>query len=118
AAALKLLSNAMLHVSFLAAGELMAAARRSGLDPAAVFRLLCTIMPYLESRSRAYLERAYDRPMFQLSGAVKDQGLALDLGRAHGAAMPLLAVSREIYAMAEPQHGNEETIAVLETYPQ
>jgi 3-hydroxyisobutyrate dehydrogenase len=118
AAGLKLLANAFLHVSSLAAAELMAAARRADLDEAAAFPLLCRIMPYLQARSRGYLERVHDRPMFELSGAVKDQGLALDLGRAHGAAMPLLAVSRELYAMAEPQHGHEEMTAVIETYPQ
>ncbi|HSR23873.1 MAG TPA: NAD(P)-dependent oxidoreductase [Candidatus Eisenbacteria bacterium] len=117
AAALKLVSNAMLHVSTVAAAELMAAGRRAGLDPAAVFRLLCRTMPYLEARSRGYLARSHDRPMFELSGAVKDQGLALELGRAGGAAMPLLALSRELFAMAEPEHGSEEMTAVIERYP-
>ena len=117
AAALKLLSNAMLHVATLAAAELMATGRRAGLDEAAVFRLLCRTVPYLQARSRGYLERVHDRPMFELSGAVKDQGLALALGRAHGAAMPLLAVSRELFAMAEPEHGREEMTAVIERYP-
>lgn len=117
AASLKLLANAMLHVGTLAAAELMAAGRRSGLDPEAVFRLLCRTMPYLQARRRGYLEHAHDHPTFALSGAVKDQGLALDLGRAHGAAMPLLALSRELYALAEPEHGSEEMTAVIERYP-
>jgi 3-hydroxyisobutyrate dehydrogenase len=117
AAALKLLANAMLHVGTVAAGELMAAGRRARLDPEAVFRLLCRTMPYLQARRRGYLEHDHDNPTFALSGAVKDQGLALDLGRAHGAAMPLLALSRELYALAEPEHGSEEMTAVIEQYP-
>jgi 3-hydroxyisobutyrate dehydrogenase len=118
AQSLKLLSNALLHVCTLAAAELMAAGRCLQLDPQAVFRLLCRTVPYLQARSRGYLERAHDNPLFALSGAVKDQGLALDLGRAHGAAMPLLALSRELFAMAEPEHGAEEMTAVIEGYPQ
>ncbi len=117
AASLKLLSNAMLHVCSLAAAELMAAGRRAEVDPEAVFRLLCRTMPYLQLRRRGYLERSHDDPMFELSGAVKDQTLALELGRAHGAALPLLAVSRELYAMAELEHGREEMTAVIESYP-
>jgi 3-hydroxyisobutyrate dehydrogenase-like beta-hydroxyacid dehydrogenase len=118
AAELKLLSNAMLHVGSLAAAELMAAGRRAGLDPAAVFRLLARAMPALQARSQSYLERRHDQPTFTLSGAVKDQSLALELGRAHGAVLPLLALSRELYAMAEPVHGREEMTAVIETYIQ
>jgi 3-hydroxyisobutyrate dehydrogenase len=117
AAGLKLLGNALLHVGTLAAAELMSSARRAGLDEAATFRVLCRIMPYLQARSRGYLERSHDRPLFTLSGSVKDQGLALEMGHAHGAAMPLLALSRELYAMAEPRHGHEEMTAVIETYP-
>jgi 3-hydroxyisobutyrate dehydrogenase len=118
AQSLKLLSNALLHICTLAAAELMAAGRRAQLDQQAVFRLLCRTVPYLQARSRGYLERAHDHPLFALSGAVKDQGLALDLGHAHGAAMPLLALSRELFAMAEPEHGAEEMTAVIERYPQ
>jgi 3-hydroxyisobutyrate dehydrogenase-like beta-hydroxyacid dehydrogenase len=75
-------------------------------------------MPYLQARSRSYLDRAHDQPLFELAGAVKDQGLALDMCHAHGAAMPLLGLSRELYAMAEPAHGHEEMTAVIEMFPQ
>ena len=117
-AKLKLLNNAMLHVCGLAAAELMAAARRADVDPNAALRLLSRLMPYLQARKRGYLERSHDNPTFQLSGAIKDQSLALELGRAHGAAMPLLGLSRELYALAEPEHGAKELTAVIEAYPQ
>jgi 3-hydroxyisobutyrate dehydrogenase-like beta-hydroxyacid dehydrogenase len=116
-AGLKLVSNAMLHVCNVAAAELMAASRRAGLDPKAAFRLLSRTVPYLQARSRGYLEGSHDRPSFDVTGAVKDQTLMLDLGRRHGAAMPLLAVSRELYAMAEPEYGKQEMTAVIERYP-
>jgi 3-hydroxyisobutyrate dehydrogenase-like beta-hydroxyacid dehydrogenase len=44
--------------------------------------------------------------------------LALDLGRRAGAAMPVVAEARELYAMAEPEHGKHEMTAVIEMYPQ
>jgi 3-hydroxyisobutyrate dehydrogenase len=116
--ALKLLNNAMLHVITAAAAELVAAGRRAELDPAAVLRLLSRLVPYLQLRSRGYLDRSHDRPTFELSGAIKDQTLALELGRSHGAAMPILAVTREVYALAEPEHGRRELTAVIEAYPQ
>jgi 3-hydroxyisobutyrate dehydrogenase-like beta-hydroxyacid dehydrogenase len=117
AAGLKLVSNAMLLVCSAAAAELMAASRRAGLDPQAAFRLLCRTMPYLRFRSRGYLEGSHDRPTFDLTGAVKDETLMLELARRHGAAMPLLAVSRELYAMAEPEYGGMEMTAIIERYP-
>ncbi len=117
AAALKLLNNAMLGVCSLAAAELMAAATRTGLDRDAAFRILCRSMPYLQARRRGYLEGSHDRPLFALAGMVKDLTLALDTGRRAGAAMPVTALSRELYAQAEPQHGREEMTAVIERYP-
>lgn len=117
AAGLKLLSNAMLGICSLAAAELLAAGRLAGLDQEAAFRLLTRLVPYLQARRRGYLERSHDQPMFELAGIVKDLGLALDLGRQAGAAMPATALSRELYALAVPAHGREEMTAVIEEYP-
>jgi 3-hydroxyisobutyrate dehydrogenase-like beta-hydroxyacid dehydrogenase len=117
AAALKLLNNEMLYVVTLAAGELVAAGRREGVDQAVLFRLLSRLAPYLQARSRGYLEGSHDRPMFELSAARKDQDLALELARASGAATPLLSLTRDIFALAEPEHGREEITAVIEEYP-
>lgn len=117
AAGLKLLSNAMLGICSLAAAELLAAGRLAGLDQEATFRLLTRLVPYLQARRRGYLERSHDQPMFELAGIVKDLGLALDLGRQAGAAMPATALSRELYALAVPAHGREEMTAVIEEYP-
>ncbi len=32
--------------------------------------------------------------------------------------MPVVAEARELYAMAEPEHGKHEMTAVIEMYPQ
>ena len=75
------------------------------------------MMPYLQARRRGYLEGSHENPLFELSGMVKDLDLALELGRQSGAAMPVVAQARELYAMAEPEHGRQEITAVIETYP-
>jgi len=117
AAAMKLVNNAMLGATSVLAAELMAVARLAGLDAEATFRLLCRMIPYLQARRRGYLEGRHENRLFDLSAMVKDLDLALDLGRQAGAAMPVVAQARELYAMAEPKHGKQEITAVIETYP-
>ena len=116
AAALKLLNNAMMGGCALVAVELLAAARREGLDREAAFRTLCRTMPYLQARRRGYLDRDHSQVTFQLDGLVKDLELALRAGHAAGAAMPVIAQARELYAEAAGEHGAEEMTAVTERY--
>ena len=116
AAALKLLNNAMMAGCALVAAELLAAAHREGLDPEAAFRTLCRTMPYLQARRSGYLERDHSRLTFQLSGLLKDLDLALQAGHAAGAAMPVIAQARELYAEAAAERGGEELTAIVERY--
>lgn len=117
AAALKLVNNAFLSVCNVAAAELMAGARRAELDPEAVFRLLCRLVPYLQARRSGYLDGVHEPPLFQLTGWVKDLDLAMDTLHRSGAATPVVAVTREILATAIPEHGGREVTAVIERYP-
>ena len=117
AAALKLVNNAYLSVCNLAAAELMAAARRAELDPEAVFRLLSRLVPYLQARRSGYMDGVHEPPLFQLTGWVKDLDLALDTLHRSGAATPIVALTREIFANAIPEHGDREVTAVIERYP-
>jgi 3-hydroxyisobutyrate dehydrogenase/2-hydroxy-3-oxopropionate reductase len=116
AAGLKLMNNAMLAVYSAAAAELLAAARREGLDPEAVFRLLTRAVPYLEARRRGYLERDHSNPIFEVKGMIKDLDLALGLGHAAGAAMPAVAEVRELFGLAAYEHEDDEITAVMEVY--
>ncbi len=116
AAILKLINNAMFGTASLLAAELMAAATRAGVDPEAAFRILSRTMPYLEARRRGYLQHSHENPMFELAGMVKDLELAQDLGHRAGAAVPVVSLARELYALAEPEHGREEMTAVIEIY--
>jgi 3-hydroxyisobutyrate dehydrogenase len=117
AACLKLVNNAYLSVCNLAAAELMAAARRAELDLEAVFRLLSRLVPYLQARRSGYMDGVHEPPLFQLDGWVKDLDLAMDTLHRSGAAAPVVALTREIFAAAVPEHGGREVTAVIERYP-
>jgi 3-hydroxyisobutyrate dehydrogenase-like beta-hydroxyacid dehydrogenase len=117
AAGLKLLNNSMLALSSVAAAELMAGAEHVGLDREAAFGILQRTVPYLQARRPSYVERRHTPAMFFLRDMVKDLDLALQLFHSAGASTPVLALSRELYASAVPEHAEEELSAVIERYP-
>jgi 3-hydroxyisobutyrate dehydrogenase-like beta-hydroxyacid dehydrogenase len=116
ASQLKLLNNAMLAACSVAAAELLATAEREGLDPTTVFRLLNRMVPSLQVRARSLLERDHSEPTFELDAILKDLDLALAVGHAAGAAMPVAAQARELYRLAVPEHGRDEMTAVIELF--
>jgi 3-hydroxyisobutyrate dehydrogenase len=116
AAGLKLVANAMLGGCSLLAAELLSLAARAGLDREKAFGTLSRVMPMLQVRRRSYLERVHEPPMFTLDGLVKDLTLALDLGRAAGAPLPIVALVRELCAEAALDHGHREMSVVIERY--
>ncbi|HEX4216114.1 MAG TPA: NAD(P)-dependent oxidoreductase [Candidatus Dormibacteraeota bacterium] len=116
AASLKLINNAMLGAVSAFTAEMLAAADREGLDAETTFGLLSRMVPYLSARRRGYIERSHDNPMFELRAMRKDLDLALDAGHEAGAALPLLASVRELFAMAEPAHADEEITGLIEEY--
>ncbi len=113
---LKLVNNSMLAGCSLVAAELQAAGEAAGLDPERVFAILERTMPYLRARKRGYTEHDHQRPLFFLRDLVKDVDLALDLFHRSTAPAPLIALSRELYAAAVSEHGEEEFTAVIERY--
>jgi 3-hydroxyisobutyrate dehydrogenase len=116
AAALKLLNNAMLAALSVAAAELLEAARREGLDTRTLFRLLTRMVPYLQARSRSYLDRDHTSTLFEVGAIVKDLDLALEAAHAAGAAMPVSGQSRELYGLVAGEHGHDEMTAVIELF--
>ncbi|PZR89697.1 MAG: hypothetical protein DLM67_18625 [Candidatus Nephthysia bennettiae] len=116
AAALKLLNNAMLGAVSLAAAELLAAGEREGLDAKTLFRLLTRTVPYLQARSRSYLDRDHTSTLFEVGAIVKDLDLALDAAHAAGAAMPVSGQARELYGLVAGEHGHDEMTAVIELF--
>jgi 3-hydroxyisobutyrate dehydrogenase len=116
AAAMKLLTNAMLGVCSTIGAELLAAGERRGLDREQVFGLLCRMVPYLKARERGYLGRDHSNPLFEVRAIRKDLDLALDAAHQAGASMPVTAATREMFALAEQQHATDELTAILEVY--
>ena len=106
----------MLGGCSLLAAELLSLAARAGLDREKAFGTLSRVMPMLQVRRRSYLERVHEPPMFTLDGLVKDLTLALDLGRAAGAPLPIVALVRELCAEAALDHGHREMSVVIERY--
>jgi 3-hydroxyisobutyrate dehydrogenase len=116
AAELKLLNNAMLASVSLAAAELLAAAEREGLDAKTLFRLLTRMVPYLQARSRSYLDRDHSSTLFEVGAIVKDLDQALEVAHAAGAAMPVSGQARELYGLVAGEHGHDEMTAVIELF--
>jgi 3-hydroxyisobutyrate dehydrogenase len=116
AAELKLLNNAMLAAVSLAAAELLAAGEREGVDTRTLFRLLTRMVPYLQARSRSYLDRDHSSTLFEVGAIIKDLDLALETAHAAGAAMPVSAQARELYGLVAGEHGHDEITAVIELF--
>ncbi len=116
AIALKLLNNSFFGACSALAAELQAGAVAAGLDPEQAFAILERTMPYLAARKRGYVDGVHEPPTFFLRDMLKDLDLALQLYHGGGAATPMLAVAREMYAGVAPAHGQRELTAVIERY--
>jgi 3-hydroxyisobutyrate dehydrogenase-like beta-hydroxyacid dehydrogenase len=116
AVALKLVTNAMFGVCSAAAAELQSMGERAGLEAEAVFGLLERTMPYLKARKRGYVDHDHSAPLFFIKDMVKDLDLALGLAHRSAAAMPLLAVTRELYAEVARERPTDEITALIERY--
>jgi len=89
---------------------------RAGLEAEAVFGLLERTMPYLKARKRGYVDHDHSAPLFFIKDMVKDLDLALGLAHRSAAAMPLLAVTRELYAEVARERPTDEITALIERY--
>jgi 3-hydroxyisobutyrate dehydrogenase-like beta-hydroxyacid dehydrogenase len=116
AVALKLVTNAMFGVCSAVAAELQGMGERAGLEAEAVFGLLERTMPYLKARKRGYVDHDHSAPLFFIKDMVKDLDLALALAHRSGAAMPLLAIARELYAEVALERPTDEITALIERY--
>jgi len=116
AVGIKLLVNAMLFVSSLAAAELVATGTRSGVAREHSFAVLTRLAPHLAARSASFLESVHEPVTFRLADVVKDLDLALEHFRGAGASMPVTALARELYAELAGAYGDAEMTAVIERY--
>lgn len=100
ASRLKLVSNWMVAVQAVAAGELLAASRLAGLDPETVFKLLERQAPGLATRRRHYVSREPQPVLFSLAGMEKDLQLATEAVGLDSQERPVTHAVREAVARA------------------
>jgi len=115
-ARLKLVANSMLGISSAAAGELLNAGLRAGLDKQRVWEILTRFVPYLEARRAGYLEGRYEPPMFRLADLLKDLRLAQRLYGEVGIDTPLTKTTRELVQRAATEHGEQDIAAIAELW--
>jgi 3-hydroxyisobutyrate dehydrogenase-like beta-hydroxyacid dehydrogenase len=115
-ASLKLVANSMLGITSAAAGELLNAGLRGGLDRQRVWEILTRFVPYLDARRAGYLEGRYDPPMFRLADLLKDLKLAQGLYGEVGIDTPLTQTTRELVERAATEHGEQDIAAIAELW--
>ncbi len=101
--AMKLVYNTMLAIQMAALGEVVGLAERAGLDAALATRVLSTggtASPLIQRSSASVVARDYGNPGFQLQHMRKDVTYALQMAQTVGAALPIAAVTRELYQLA------------------
>ncbi|MEA2683381.1 MAG: hypothetical protein QOK05_1709 [Chloroflexota bacterium] len=113
---LKLVSNSMLAGLSALAAELQAGGEEAGLGRDDVFWVLQRMAPYLEVRKAGYLEQRYQPSMFSLRDMVKDLDLALEVLRGAGAEVPLIELTRGLYAGELDGHGGDDMSAINARY--
>lgn len=102
-ATMKLVYNAMLAVQAATLGEVMVLAEKAGLDAALVGQVLSTGStgsPLIQRSAGSIVSRDYGNPGFQLQHMRKDVTYALQLAQSVGAALPIVATTRELYQLA------------------
>jgi 3-hydroxyisobutyrate dehydrogenase len=102
-AKMKLVYNALLAVQMAAFGEVVALAEKAGLDVALATQVLgtgSTGSPLIQRSGATLVSREYGNPGFQLQHMRKDVTYALQLAQSVGAALPIVATTRELYQLA------------------
>lgn len=102
-AKMKLVYNALLAVQMAAMGEVVALAEKAGLDATLATQILSTGStgsPLIQRSGTSIASRHYGNPGFQLQHMRKDVTYALQMGQAVGAALPIVAATRELYQLA------------------
>ena len=70
-----------------------------------------------DRRQAAWLSAALARePDVRAGGYGQRPGAGAGSRHKAGAAMPVVSLARELYALAEPEHGREEMTALIEMY--
>ncbi len=104
---LKVITNMLAFVHLVACGEALMLARRAGLDLGQAFEVISASSGTSfvhETEGQVILNGSYDIG-FTLDLALKDLGLALDLGRDTGVPLELASLAEQAYARARERYG-------------
>lgn len=116
ATVVKLAANLLVGLHTAAAAEALTLVRKAGLDPGRVLEVLTAsagTSRMLELRGPMIVSQEFP-PQMKLELFLKDLGLILDAGAEVGAALPLTALSRRLYAAAATEgHGGEDLAVVI-----
>jgi 3-hydroxyisobutyrate dehydrogenase len=115
-ASLKLVANSMLGITSAAAGELLNAALRAGLDRQRAWEILTRFVPNLEARKAGYLEGHYEPVLFRMADLLKDLRLAHGLYAEKGVDAPLTETTRELFERTAAEHGEQDIAAIAELW--
>jgi 3-hydroxyisobutyrate dehydrogenase-like beta-hydroxyacid dehydrogenase len=114
----KLAANLLVGLHTAAAAEALGLVRKAGLDPGPVLDVLTAsagTSRMLELRGPMIVREEFP-PQMKLELFLKDLGLILDAGADAGAALPLTALARRLYAAAAAGgHGGEDLAVVART---
>ena len=107
ASAIKVITNMLAFTHLVAAGEALMLAKRSGLDLAQSFEVIKASSGTSfvhETESQVILNGSYDIG-FTIDLALKDLGLALDLGDELGVPLELASLVEKAFARAREEYG-------------
>ncbi len=97
ASQLKLISNSMFGAIIAMAGELLEAGETIGLDREVLFTTLAHYAPALNARRAEFMEGRLDPPQFTPADLVKDLDMALQQAHQADVALPITALTRELF---------------------
>ncbi len=106
---LKVITNMLAFVHLVACGDALMLARRSGLDLTQAFEVVCASSGtsfVLETEGQVILNGSYDIG-FTMDLALKDLGLALDLGRETGVPLDLARLVEQTFERARARFGGD-----------
>ena len=113
APALKLVANSMLAIVSAAAGELLVAGTRHGLEPEQVFSILARVAPGLRARERGFVTNVHEPAMFAVRDMLKDLDLGLSLYRPP---VPLTSLARQLFAGVATRTPDLDVSAVVNAF--
>lgn len=116
---LKVINNLLSFIALEATAEAMALGVKAGLDPEVMLRTFNAgtgrNSATEEKFPRSVMPRSFDFG-FPVRGVMKDTGLCLAEAEAMGVPMPVSTASRQVWAMAMAERGDEDMTSIVKLF--